>query len=596
MEMPRPGLKMRDRNKNTHPAVNAGVEKKSRRTPAQMQQARANEATAKSQANLDHYKAKRHLSAVEDKQNQEDIVPPQKIEHARFHAVEGKLILEDDIADAKNTNHLPEHQKKLSTLAFKAVEDAMDSGDGDDLVPKAAESAMGSGAGDNPDSEDESDHDEDELSKKKKKQAPGTTCVDIIASRNTRDGSGTPAVPADNSKKRKAKEKTAGKPQKKAKLTKKKSGLKAAKSKSEMLPVLSAEDNSMVTQDQQEEERSSCSLPHHHPASCTEGTDSQRDTRRLCQVEPQAPPPGTSDQFTDEVVPLACELAGSLEVKPWAKLTVVQIQAIIDRVYGEGEHVVTAEGPWVGLVSYRLNDWRHGIGAQPHKAMADFIDSYETSDGEDAEEDANDDNHDAVDTAEKPLKFKFNTHEGIAEFVEWFLQPHAASRTMAFHWKTWGNGVDKKGFLQSYLILHALAYHFAWLEIIPGGYERLKAYTESALLMLEQGVHHELLFWRTGEYVNPNTPAHYFSIDNYADTVKIIETAQGKKKLVWRATKFLSTVQKWDETHWEEVIGAAKEFIELLGRKRAQTASCSGSEAGDNAILSDNDAVMVLSD
>jgi len=168
---------------------------------------------------------------------------------------------------------------------------------------------------------------------------------------------------------------------------------------------------------------------------------------------------------------------------------------------------------------------------------------------------------------------------------------------MAFHWKTWGNGVDKKGFLQSYLILHAFAYHLACLEAIPGGYERLKAHPESALLMAEQAVYHELQFWRTGEYVNPNKPANFFSVDNCDDTVEIVQTAEGrKKKLVRCATKYLSTVQKWDDARWAEVIEAAREFMEIPSRTRAQTTSRSGSEAGDNTILSDDDVVMILSD
>ncbi|KAJ7922457.1 hypothetical protein B0H13DRAFT_2317500 [Mycena leptocephala] len=59
----------------------------------------------------------------------------------------------------------------------------------------------------------------------------------------------------------------------------------------------------------------------------------------------------------------------------------------------------------------------------------------------------------AAKIAAKTLKFKLDTPEGIAAFVAWALQPRASTGTMAFHWKTWGNGVDKKGFLQSYLIV-----------------------------------------------------------------------------------------------------------------------------------------------
>jgi hypothetical protein len=50
----------------------------------------------------------------------------------------------------------------------------------------------------------------------------------------------------------------------------------------------------------------------------------------------------------------------------------------------------------------------------------------------------------AAKVAVKPLTFKLDRPEGIAAFVAWALQPHASTGTMAFHWKTWGNGVDKK--------------------------------------------------------------------------------------------------------------------------------------------------------
>ncbi|KAJ6629422.1 hypothetical protein B0H10DRAFT_1987086 [Mycena sp. CBHHK59/15] len=250
--------------------------------------------------------------------------------------------------------------------------------------------------------------------------------------------------------------------------------------------------------------------------------------------------------------------------------------------------------------------------------MIDFIDSYESSNEEDIEEGANKEGHldagdavpAAVDTSAmadadapttaKPLKFKFDTREGITSFAKWCLQPHEASGTKAFHWKIWGDSADKKGFLQSYLILHVLAYHLACLEEIPNGYERLKSYPESALLMSVQAVKCELQFWLSGEYMNPNRPANFFSQDNYDDSVEIVQTAttgKKQKKLVRHATKFLSSIQKRDEARWEEVIEAAKEFMEVSSHKRAQTASHSGSEAGDDMVLSDDDdAVMVLSD
>ena len=59
-------------------------------------------------------------------------------------------------------------------------------------------------------------------------------------------------------------------------------------------------------------------------------------------------PAGTSSEFTDEAVPLARELAGTL--LPWMGLTIKQIQDIVDKVYGKGKYQVTHESAWVGLV------------------------------------------------------------------------------------------------------------------------------------------------------------------------------------------------------------------------------------------------------
>ncbi len=54
------------------------------------------------------------------------------------------------------------------------------------------------------------------------------------------------------------------------------------------------------------------------------------------------------DRFTNTVAPRARKKAGALE--PWANLSVDEVRAIVDEVYGPGVHEVTADGPWVGLV------------------------------------------------------------------------------------------------------------------------------------------------------------------------------------------------------------------------------------------------------
>ncbi|KAJ7823137.1 hypothetical protein B0H14DRAFT_3470230 [Mycena olivaceomarginata] len=474
METPNPGLKTRDKSKSTRPGVNAGVEKKSRRTPAEMQQARADD-------------AKKRLAAVEDKQRSEDILY------------------------AETANHPTDRPKTANAAASTAAGgsggggDGDDSGSGDDdpyMQPSSEESSE--------ESEPEDNSDEEQPKKKqKKKKEPATSRADIIASRNTRDGSGTPAVPADDSKKRKATtEKNAGKPKKKAKTpVQKKSGLEV-KSKTGAQGTAVVDTDSMVAPGGpalDDDERGHVERPVAGrkkkgipTAPAAPRPPTRRDLRGgAAKWKVVHLPPGTSTEFADEVVPLIHELVGTL--KPWEKPVLSSIQDIVDRVFGKDKYLVTSESAWAGLVGYRLDSWRNGIGSQPHKFMLSCIENYGSEDEEDTE--ANDNGplppttptpDVPADAVPKAKKFKFDTPEGRAEFVAWALQHHDASGTNAFHWKIWGDGVDKKGFLQSKMILHAFAYHLACLEAIPGGYVRLEAHPKGAyysglLVFSEQG-------------------------------------------------------------------------------------------------------------
>ncbi|KAJ6629705.1 hypothetical protein B0H10DRAFT_1939676 [Mycena sp. CBHHK59/15] len=582
MEMPglKPGLKTRDKNKNTRPGVNAGVEKRTRRTAVQMQQARSDETTSKAKAALDQKKKEKQLAALEDKQQQ------------------------DDLAYAKTANHPPDRPLKSSAPVVEAVAGGAagggaggDPGSGHDSDPYDPESEESS-----EESESEpDDNDEDDVPKKKKKKQV-TSRADIIAARHTQDPPGTPAVAVaeDNRKKRKSKDKDVKKARKKAKLTKKKSGLEKSKSLGDRgAPAApGADDDSMVAPGGPAVDDD----PDEHVERPKTGKKKKGiPTTPLIAIQVVAPrpptrreqrggtnkwtlkhlPAGTSSEFTDEVVPLARELVGTLA--PWVGLTVKKIQDIVDRVYGEGKHEVAPDSAWVGLIGYRLSDWRSGIATQAIKAIDALIDTYEDDSDDDIEAGSNDIEagsdpsvippaadaapavaEDAVAPAGAPkaLKFAFNTPEGIAAFIKWALQSHAESGTMAFHWKTWGNGVDKKGFLQSHLIVYTFAYHLACLAAIPGGYPRLDSPPIGALLLSAQAVHRALQFWQTGEYVNPQKTSSHFSIDNWGDTV-INATGHVEKrgKLVRRATKFFGSLQKWDEARWKELKAAAAQWV-----------------------------------
>ncbi|KAF7348717.1 hypothetical protein MVEN_01390600 [Mycena venus] len=610
MEMP--GLKTRTKNKKIHPAVNAGVEKKSRRTKAEMVQVREDEATAKAHAALEQRKAEKRLAMLEDQQRRTDITYAATANHP---------------VDKPLKARVPD----VNPSDSKAHSSGADSGSGEDSDEYAQAEDEESEESEEDDADDASD--EDEPKKKKKK---GTTRAKIVAAHTTQDSTGTPAVEdAAKAPKRKAPDNTKAAASKKSKKNdlKKKSGLDDRRSKSQAKGASSApEDDSMVTPggpalDDDEKE---------HVEKPTKGKKKGKPSAAPILIRPVPSkaltrkavrggnakwtlrdlPAGTAAEFSNEVVPLACEQAGV--IAPWDGLTQKQIQRIVDRVYGEGVHKVTEDGVWAGLIEYRLYDWRGGFGTQ----AVNGVEMYFNADNEDEPEGGGED-EEMPDAIADPLpsappaaetvpvaavaaspsasvgpsvrKFSFKTPTGIAEFVEWALAPHEESGTMAFHWKQWGDGKDKKGFLQTDLIVYTFAYHLSRLDAIPGGYERLTEPPVGALLIAVQAVQRALQFWRTGVYVNPHPMprSNYFSGDVWGDYS--ISGKGGKDKLVRRATKFMPAVQKWDEDRWNKLKEVAQEWVQVRTRRRA-TSSRSASEVGDDSVVSEDEEVIVVSD
>lgn len=60
-------------------------------------------------------------------------------------------------------------------------------------------------------------------------------------------------------------------------------------------------------------------------------------------------PPGTASQFTDSLVPLAKVKAGTSE-KPWAGLSVEEVQSLVDATYGAENYIVRKDDVWYDLV------------------------------------------------------------------------------------------------------------------------------------------------------------------------------------------------------------------------------------------------------
>ncbi|KAJ6595932.1 hypothetical protein B0H10DRAFT_2197280 [Mycena sp. CBHHK59/15] len=598
--MEAPGLKTRAQNKDVHPGVKAGVDKKVRRTKAKMAQARDDEATAKALAVLNKKTQLKRLAALEDQQHR------------------------DDIAYAATANHPVDKPVKANIPAVveSGATPQPDSGSGDDSdayqQPDDSEEESDSDNDDDGEDDDaDADADDSDADVPKKKQKKKTTSrADIIASRTTQDSTGTPHVEEPSTgQKRKAgdgfihgrRQEESEKRQVEDIGQQEKSGLDNRGSKSQAKDAASApEDDLMVAPggpalDDDEEEhvekpqkgKKKKGMPNAPPivikhvapeeltGKAVRGGDAKWALKHL--------PPDAAEKFTNEVVPLARGQAGVGAVSPWGGLTVAQIQAIVDKVYGAGVHIVKPKDVWVGLAE---------------KGVKLFI---TTDDGEDEdEEEENADDIPPVDgtvadptlpagTGPAARQFSFKTPAGIAEFVEWALQLHKESDTMAFHWKQWGEGADKQGFLQADLILYVYAYQLSCLETIPAKYTRLTAAPITALLLAVQAVQWALQFWRTGVYNKPATRTSYFSSDNWDDYTIPNPNPHGKKdKLVRRATKYLASVKKWDQERWDEITVAAKEYMDAPSRRRAASSSRSASEAGDD-MFSDDDESLTMS-
>ncbi|KAJ7293024.1 hypothetical protein C8J57DRAFT_14040 [Mycena rebaudengoi] len=573
----------RKSNKFAHPAVAAGLAKlvpTHRRTQAEIEAARSEEAEAQEVEAAEQLAALAKLTAIEDEHRTTDIIRAKTANHP----VDPQSPKTDQPATPQECP--PEEQG----------EDADD--ESDEFVPAAEPSE---------DDEDDGEEGEEEEDVQKPKKAFKPSRADVVASRSTKDASGTPATSAAG-RKRKAEEPEKKNKSKKAKTaSKKKSGLAKATIASDPSSDVPEDDEKAVRyggpaidNDKEELERNAQSMKKKKkgmPAAETLIKIALTPQRQLTkkQIRDNANkwsrlhlPDGTYPRFVDEVVPLARELLGTVD--PWAALNVKQVQSIVDRVYGANVHAVDVNGPWFGLLNYRLTDWRAGIAAQGIKAVQLLVDAYEPDSEDEAEPEPA--KEASTDPLPMPVKFRFDTAEGVAQFVEWALQMHPQSGTRAFHWQMWGGGKDKKGLFQSQLIQYTFAYHLMTLNSIPAMHTRSAAQPIGALLLSVQAVERALQFRKTGELVVPKGVAGHFSIDNWGDQKY---RDNGKTKTTRRATKFVATLQAWDEKRWQEIRAGAEEWVE---KKKRAASSRASSDAGDLGLGDedgeDDEQIMII--
>ncbi|KAM6497544.1 hypothetical protein JOM56_008017 [Amanita muscaria] len=206
------------------------------------------------------------------------------------------------------------------------------------------------------------------------------------------------------------------------------------------------------------------------------------------------------EKFTNIVAPRARRKAGTLE--PWTNLSIDDIKAIVDDVFGPDVHEVTADGPWVGLVNARLHNWRNTFG----QSGLDTIDAFIQEHKED------------LDTKEK-----------LAEQFQGFLNKDILIKdddiyTYAYQWGDWNLKTKKRHLGRA------------------------------------------LEYWKDGKRPVTTKPPPFSADNYGDTWIPADNTAQGirgkaKKKRIRRATILVRTLENFGESKWEEIIREASIFV-----------------------------------
>ncbi|KIM49896.1 hypothetical protein M413DRAFT_43621, partial [Hebeloma cylindrosporum] len=572
----------RTKNKDARPG--AVDMPKPRRTPAEMQAIRDQQTFDQQEKTQKQEQALKAAADIEDEQRQEDfqlaarsnIVKPQ-VPSFRPPPPTMAKDLEDEIGSAKEPALRPVRATRSETVLSDGMES--DDSDKDRYQPEDQEGGDEDEveSKDEVESEDEIESEKEEVvskkGKKAKKAKPGRR--EIAAIRTTVPTTGSKSA-VEHSKRRERSPSPQPPSKKPKKSNQPPSGLRsgwdsAIKAKS-ITPAIKSntEDGDSLVQyggmvgDDEDDavERAvvvkgkgskqgpshySSSLKIEEVASSTPRT--QREARggsgKKWKLEHL--PKGTSEVFTNQLVPLAKSLAGSLS--PWEGLSREQVQELVDKIYGSAQYTVKDAplDPWGPLLSYRLNNWRNGFGTKAAEALKRYI---------------------QVDQAEF-----FDNRQVIAD---------------------WGR-------LQNPLVLYTLALaHFSEWEDVPKP-ERLSENEKpyGAFILALQAVQHALKAWVTGEYVEPRGSANHFSADNYGDrTERKSDKGRTVNVLVRRATQYMPTVKALTKDHWEAIF---EEISNILAdnkpkRKRSRSASSRGSEAPEEeeaaqefVLVSDDD-------
>ncbi|KAK2461090.1 hypothetical protein APHAL10511_006869 [Amanita phalloides] len=236
----------------------------------------------------------------------------------------------------------------------------------------------------------------------------------------------------------------------------------------------------------------------------------------------RALPREVQGNFEDIVTPLFHKKASS--ISPWKVLEVPDIQAIIDKVYGEDAYTVTEMSTWIGIMN----------GGFIEAAMMSVRSIYGSA--ENAE--------------------YFNSPEVIAEHAKFLLSKMNDNETFVFHWNEYNNGKKKVGYLSVPLITWTLSIaHLAKLSVTMTNFSKEKPV--GAL------VEHVLNQWTTGSFMKSQKQ---FSANQYSDKEELVRSAGQnhktyKKVVTYVTTPLINSIGAFSEKHWNNILEDAHQFV-----------------------------------
>ncbi|KAG6823564.1 hypothetical protein H0H92_009767, partial [Tricholoma furcatifolium] len=251
-------------------------------------------------------------------------------------------------------------------------------------------------------------------------------------------------------------------------------------------------------------------------------------------------PKGTSEAFTQKVVPRAKAKVGTLA--PWANLTIEDIQAIVDMVYGSGVHVVEAGDAWSDLISYRIHNWRNGFASEACKVVDAYLNDP--------------DNLEALGTPEARL-------EAVKGWLDW--QGEEGEETAPYQFKECREGSDgrrkKRGFCESAFIVHTFALAHIYYICPPDPQDLDDDMPIGAMILALQAVEHALKQYELDGTRRVDTSKKgEFSFDNYGDTSLPKRNRGGRMVDTFepRASRYIASVKNLDRIkHWGPILEEA---------------------------------------